>query len=188
MKTVLYEHFLIPVVIGTFILFPLFVHFIFGETNQGKAIAAETPIATTTTDITITPSVDLMEELIEQAESYTEQGIIRTVTSYTSTPEQTDSTPCIGADGNVCELWEKEYNICASNAFAFGTILRIDELGDCIVKDRMNGRFPNRVDWYSGYDEECLDGIHEGDNCPNWVKALAIKRNLIVTPIGYIEI
>lgn len=60
------------------------------------------------------------------------------VTAYSSTPDQTDSTPFITASGKpVAE------NIVANNMLPFGTKIRIPELyGDkvFIVGDRMNKR------------------------------------------------
>lgn len=80
------------------------------------------------------------------------KGTIREITMYNSVPEQTDSTPCVSADGtNICKV---DYNVCATNAFPFGTRLYIDKLGECIVKDRMNPRYQERVDWYAGMDVE----------------------------------
>ena len=80
------------------------------------------------------------------------KGTIREITMYNSLPEQTDSTPCISADGtNICEV---DYNVCATNAFPFGTKLYIDKLGECIVKDRMNKRYSERIDWYAGMDKD----------------------------------
>ncbi len=79
-------------------------------------------------------------------------GTIREITMFNSLPEQTDDTPCISADGtNICEV---DYNVCATNAFPFGTKLYVDGLGECIVKDRMNTRYRNAVDFYAGMDVE----------------------------------
>jgi len=84
------------------------------------------------------------------AEPLNNNGIIREITMYTSRVEETDSTPCISADGtDICKV---DYNVCATNAFPIGTKLNIDKLGDCIVKDRMNKRYKERVDWYAKMD------------------------------------
>jgi len=81
-----------------------------------------------------------------------DKGIIREITMYNSLKEQTDNTPCISADGtNICKA---DYNVCATNAFPMNTKLYIDGLGECIVKDRMNSRFKERVDWYAGMDKD----------------------------------
>jgi len=77
------------------------------------------------------------------------------VTMYTSRVEETDLSPCHGATGeNICELYKKGTNICASNDYPFGTLLTIPGLGDCVVKDRMNSRYSRTgaVDWYAGMD------------------------------------
>ena len=85
----------------------------------------------------------------------------RTVTAYTSTVEQTDSTPCIGADGtNLCERWQEGETLCAANFVPFGTVLVLDNQEEadgydaivCTVADRLSGRFNDRVDLYMGYD------------------------------------
>lgn len=74
---------------------------------------------------------------------------------YTSRVSETDESPCISADGsNICELYAKGQNICASNDYKIGTKLHIVGLGDCVVKDRMARKYTNTgaVDWYNGMD------------------------------------
>ncbi len=70
------------------------------------------------------------------------------VTAYNAVPEQTDSTPCITADGtNICA--NPNLKIVAANWLPFGTKIRIPEyFGNTIfeVRDRMNSRYPYRVD------------------------------------------
>ena len=126
------------------------------------------------------------EAFAEEVEVYeVKSGTIREVTMYSSTPEQTDASPCIGATGqNVCELWKSGINICASNAFPLHTIITVDKLGECLVIDRMNKRYTNRIDWYAGYDDDCLDGVDNGDDCPNYRRAWNFgKQNLSVYSI-----
>jgi len=73
---------------------------------------------------------------------------IRTITAYNSESGQTDDSPCITANNfNVCEHGQED--TIAANFLSFGTKVRIPELfGDRIfvVRDRMNRRYPNRVD------------------------------------------
>lgn len=85
-----------------------------------------------------------------------QQGTIREITAYNvGDPYQTDSSPCIGASGdNLCTLVATNNNICASNAFPLGTKLEVDKLGTCIVLDRMNSRYQNRIDWAMTADEK----------------------------------
>lgn len=70
------------------------------------------------------------------------------ITAYSSTPDQTDSTPCITANGyDLCEA--NEENIIAANFLPFGTKVRIPEyFGDRIftVQDRMNARYYYKAD------------------------------------------
>ncbi len=78
-----------------------------------------------------------------------------TVTGYTSRIEETDAEPCISADGSdICARHARGERICATNDWKLGTILHIEGLGDCTVRDRMNRRYTGtyRVDWYFGHD------------------------------------
>ena len=182
---VLYKRFVIPVVIGMLIFSPIFIHVFFPKKDSGKALALTIKPVTEKEVIEEKPvDIDPMKDIIKNMETIEKEGVHRTVTMYTSAPEQTDSSPCISARGhNICELWDRGYNLCASNAFAIGTILRIDKLEECIVLDRMASKYPNRIDWYAGYDVDCLDGYDKDDHCPN--RDSATKQILFVTPIGH---
>ncbi len=75
------------------------------------------------------------------------------VTAYNSVPGQTDATPCIGAQGtDICAYLEAGSNTCAANFVPLGTVLEVEGLGTCVVRDRMNARYYYRVDWYMGMD------------------------------------
>lgn len=77
-------------------------------------------------------------------------------TAYSSTIDQTDSTPCITANGfDLCENNVEE--IIANNGLKFGTKVRIPSIyGDRVftVADRMNSRYgANRIDiWMTNRD------------------------------------
>lgn len=76
-----------------------------------------------------------------------------TVTAYNSVPAQTDDTPCIGAQGtDICKIYEAGENVCAANFVPLGTKIEVEGLGTCVVRDRMNARYYERVDWYTGMD------------------------------------
>lgn len=99
---------------------------------------------------------------------------VSVVTMYTSRPEETDGTPCIGANGqDQCVLWSKGQNICATNWADLGSVLEVEGLGECLVLDRMNSRYNTEVDWYNGYNDDCLDGYDQYDICPQLKEALA---------------
>jgi 3D (Asp-Asp-Asp) domain-containing protein len=70
------------------------------------------------------------------------------VTAYSSTPEETDDTPCIASSGyNLCKH-DKE-NVVACNFLPFGTKIKFPELDPdkvYIVVDRMHERYNSRVD------------------------------------------
>jgi 3D (Asp-Asp-Asp) domain-containing protein len=70
------------------------------------------------------------------------------VTAYNSLPGQTDSTPCITANGyNLCT--NNQQNVIAANFLKFGTKVRFPDYDpDTIytVQDRMNARYAYRSD------------------------------------------
>ncbi len=104
--------------------------------------------------ITIEEEKEVIEEdiIIEEEEIIEEFVVLRTsvhtLTAYNSLPEQTNDQPCITANGfNVCEHGIED--TIAANFLKFGTKVRIPDLfGDriFIVRDRMNQRYPSRVD------------------------------------------
>ena len=78
---------------------------------------------------------------------------IREVSAYNAgDPNQTDDTPCISANNeNICVALEQGFNRCAANFVEFGTELLIEAPNSdwsfqCLVVDRMNKRYQNRVD------------------------------------------
>ena len=80
---------------------------------------------------------------------------IREVTAYNAgDPKQTWGDPCISASGeNICKALKKGEKRCAANFVALGTTLHIDKYGVCLVTDRMNRRYRNRVDIAMRSDE-----------------------------------
>ena len=90
-------------------------------------------------------------------------------TAYSSTPDQTDSTPCIAASGyNVCNKTE---NIIAVSRdlvrlLGYGTQVRFPELyGQKVfsIEDTMNMRFKERIDFHLDSREEAKNfGIKRG--------------------------
>jgi len=115
-------------------------------------------------DETANPDLDLLtQRFIENADEpvnivdpYIVTREMKVVsTAYSSTKDQTDSTPCITANGyNVCKSGIE--NVVAANFLKFGTKIRIPELyGDQIftVQDRMHPRFNNRVDFWKASRE-----------------------------------
>lgn len=80
-------------------------------------------------------------------------GVIREVTAYNSVEWQTDSTPCIAADGtDICLRYQAGELICAANFVPLGTKIYVDHYGLCTVADRMNKKHPNRVDVFFDKD------------------------------------
>lgn len=83
----------------------------------------------------------------------TEEKIV-SMSAYTSREEETDSTPCISADGtDICRY---DGCIVASNDYPFDTVVLIEGVGKCVVKDRMSSRYTGtgNMDLYFGEDLE----------------------------------
>ena len=80
---------------------------------------------------------------------------IRIVTAYNAgDPNQNRGNPCISASGeNLCKVLATGQSRCAANFVPMGTELYIDKYGKCIVTDRTNRRYRNRVDIAMGLDE-----------------------------------
>jgi len=72
----------------------------------------------------------------------------RIVTAYNAgDPKQTDDTPCIDASNdNICQALDQGELRCAANFVKLGTKIHIDQFGTCLVTDRTNKRYKNRVD------------------------------------------
>lgn len=85
-----------------------------------------------------------------------------TITAYSSTPDQTDSTPFITASGS-----RVRDGIVAANFLPFGAKIKIPQIfGDKIfvVEDRMNKRYQERVDiWFSTRRETKQFGIQRSE-------------------------
>lgn len=79
---------------------------------------------------------------------YVESETIRIVTAYNAgDPDQTDDTPCISANGeDLCAALAEGRKRCAANFVPLGSNLYVDKIGVCLVTDRTNGRYRNRVD------------------------------------------
>ncbi|MBI5077064.1 3D domain-containing protein [Candidatus Falkowbacteria bacterium] len=98
----------------------------------------------------------------QKQEQLKEQKPMRVVTvvatAYSSTIDQTDSTPCITASGfDVCQHGEED--IMAANFLPLGAKVRIPELYDdkvFTVEDRMNPRYSHRIDLWKTTRERAL--------------------------------
>lgn len=81
-----------------------------------------------------------------------------TITAYSSTPEQTDSSPFITASG-----YPVEDGIIASNFLEFNTKIKIPDLyGDkvFVVKDRMAKKNSDKIDiWFSSTEAALKFGV-----------------------------
>ncbi len=76
------------------------------------------------------------------------------ITAYSSSPEETDSTPLITASGSYVRS-----GVVAANFLPFGTKIRIPEIfGDkiFIVEDRLDRNYNDRIDVWFPSKEEAL--------------------------------
>lgn len=102
------------------------------------------------------PRAGEREKVIEKPKQVLKMNVA--VTFYSSTPDQTDSTPFITANGKLARD-----GIAASNFLAFGTRIKLPELfGDkfFVIEDRMHFRFTDRIDvWVQTREEALNQGI-----------------------------
>lgn len=103
---------------------------------------------------TATTSPEKVEKIIKVSTN--------TITAYNSEAAQTDSSPCITANGfNVCKHGIED--TIAANFLPFGTKVKIPDLfGDrvFVVRDRMNKKHPNRVDvWMQDRSDAIKFGV-----------------------------
>jgi len=88
------------------------------------------------------------------------------ITGYNSEPGQTDSTPCITANGyDLCKA--NTENVVAANFLDFGTRIQIPDLfGDKVftVQDRMNSRYDKRLDiWFKDRTSALHFGLQKAE-------------------------
>jgi len=102
----------------------------------------------------------VMAIITEEKEREVIEVVQTTITAYSSTVDQTDSTPYITASGS-----RVRDGVAAANFLPFGTEIRIPVyFGDkiFIIEDRMNARFSNRVDiWFPSRQQAIDFGITE---------------------------
>jgi 3D (Asp-Asp-Asp) domain-containing protein len=136
---------------------------IFLESNA--LIKHNYPILSSNEEI-IESNEEIVLEWLQEAKEREMVRVLRTsvhaITAYNSLPEQTNDQPCITANGfNVCKHGIED--TIAANFLRFGTKVRIPDLfGDriFIVRDRMNQRYPDRVDiWMLERDDAIQFGI-----------------------------
>jgi 3D (Asp-Asp-Asp) domain-containing protein len=107
--------------------------------------------------------IDMMERKIEMEIRGIEPDIV-TVTTYSPTVEQTDSTPLITASGfKINPTNPKKHRIVAvsrdlKKKYKFGKKIRITGIGKLsgtyTIRDVMNKRYKNRVDILIGEDDK----------------------------------
>lgn len=108
----------------------------------------------------ITNTVPFIGPVLPEITQTTPRSIEVDLTAYSSTEDQTDSTPFIAASG------KHVYNgMVAANFLPFGTKIKIPSIfGDRIftVDDRMNRRYQERVDiWFADRESAIKFGIQK---------------------------
>lgn len=117
----------------------IFAALVFNGSTSIREIKAESTVASEGAQMAVIQANSLLPVYSEAPVKPMDVKTIKmTVTAYSSTPEETDSTPFITASGlNVGD------GIVANNMLSFGTKVRIPEIyGSKIfeVQDRMNAR------------------------------------------------
>ena len=130
---------LVLVVFAVELSFPQYSPVLAADASQTSVLLPNMIIRSSEENI----SVEVVKEQYAVVKTFTVP-----ITSYTSTVDQTDSTPCITANGfNLCT--HNQEDVIAANFLPFGTKVRIPEhFGDRIftVQDRMNSRYYYRAD------------------------------------------
>jgi len=92
--------------------------------------------------------VILICRMVHAEDYHVKSQTIRVVTAYNvGDVNQCDSDPCIAANNkNICEALDRGETHCAANFVPLGTTLHIEKVGYCLVTDRTNKRYRNRVD------------------------------------------
>ncbi len=90
----------------------------------------------------------MAEKTIFPLLSYIEARATREITAYNAGDiAQCSGDPCISASGeNICLALDRGFKRCAANFVPLGTRLWIENVGHCLVTDRMHYRFKHRVD------------------------------------------
>ena len=123
-----------------------------------------TSLAAIDTELLTTPNLEIVSEVKSAIEELGEPSRVISVpvTAYNSLPGQTDSTPCITANGfNLCK--NNQQNVIAANFLKFGTKVRFPDFDPntiYTVQDRMNARYTYRADiWMKTYADARDFGI-----------------------------
>jgi|GEM_PF-1319247 3D (Asp-Asp-Asp) domain-containing protein len=135
-----------------------------GTTNIAQAAENSSPEAIVSPSEasvgTFSPTVidEAPEEAKPTIQKIVKSSRVRSVSAYNAGDvNQCDGDPCTSANGeNICQALEMGYKRCAANFVPFGTILRIEGYGDCMVVDRMNSRYPDGVDIAMKYADKQL--------------------------------
>ncbi len=147
---------------------PQILHFaiilaIFADLMFPKATAADSLVPSFTA---IAGNEAVQEKVVKSEQGHLERAggkeprkvIYVTVTAYSSTPDQTDDSPFITANGT----WVHDGTL-AANFLPFGTKVRLpDYSGDkeYVVEDRMNQRYSYRADiWMKTREEAKQFGV-----------------------------
>lgn len=124
------------------------VHALFTSTKPTEAKADVRDEVATSTQYAFNPC-DL-EDVVCAGEAQP-----ATASAYSAREQETDSSPCIAADGSdICKRNRAHETICASNDYKLGTVLETSLGFDCTVSDRMNRRYTgqHRIDIFYGHD------------------------------------
>ena len=100
------------------------------------------------TEITANPYFNKIQMIVSSHFKPETKNIHIYVTAYSSSPDETDDTPCIAASGYDLCKHDRE-NVVACNFLPFGTKVRFPELDadrTYTVVDRMHERFNSRMD------------------------------------------
>lgn len=126
---------------------PMFAHSSEALAPTNEQLIEEVIVSTSTSK----KSIQVEEKIVKQYSEPT--GETYHITGYNLFPEQTDSTPCVGASGkDLCSI--NYPNAACPRDMPLGTRIRIQEVV-YTCEDRLNIKYDNRIDINCQFDTKC---------------------------------
>lgn len=112
-------------------------------------------VSSENTELDMSKPLNKVIEEEKQTEYIIQSQTVREVTAYnTGDINQCSGDPCRSANGeDICLAISLGYKRCAANFVPFGTVLEVEGIGRCLVTDRMNSKYPDRVDIAFAYGD-----------------------------------
>ena len=143
------------------VILAIFSDLLFPKATAADSMVPDFTVLTGNETVEEVADGEIQENYLERAQDIKPRRVVYvTVTAYSSTPDQTDASPFITANGT----WVHDGTL-AANFLPFGTKVRLpDYSGDKIytVEDRMNQRYTYRADvWMESREAAKAFGVRK---------------------------